>query len=109
MGSNCMNNKGQSATEFILVLPWLCAALLAVVILVELCMKAQLSTYTGFMANRVYGVWPENFRDDMVNRELRALSNAAGFEVTDRPLEPMRSCEGEDNPLPPIAGQEVCL
>ncbi len=70
--------KGQIATEFVLVLPWLCGALLGFILLILFCARAQLATYAGFMGSRVYGVWPENVDGDatralVMDKELKGL------------------------------------
>lgn len=80
------NTKGQIATEFVLVLPWLCAALLIFVMFIIFCARAQLAVYAGYMAGRVYGVWPETIpqgnqgREDMVRNELEGLLPKSDIE-----------------------------
>lgn len=71
-------NTGQIATEFVLVLPWLCGALLGFILLILFCVRAQLATYAGFMGSRVYGVWPEQvsgepYREEMLLAQLNGI------------------------------------
>lgn len=71
-------NTGQTATEFVLVLPLLCGAMLGFILLILFCARAQLATYAGFMGSRVYGVWPEKIDGDVartlaLDKELKSL------------------------------------
>lgn len=125
------NDRGQTSTEFVLVLPWLCGALLGFILLVLFCARAQLAAYAGFMGSRVYGVWPDgSAREGAMNGLLTGvlqrpdelnyvgeegmlkvhsaklapyvMNNLSIWEFeTKTPIviEPMTSCEDEDNKI----------
>lgn len=121
-----LNNRGMMVAEFVLVIPWFCALLVAFMGFLIFYVHSQQAIYAGFMAGRVYEVWPEkvpgtNFgRDDVVNLQLKSVfpGVSADYKVDDEGLkvdfndrwnlsfrrslivEPMSVCEEEDNKLP---------
>jgi hypothetical protein len=133
----CKIKNGQVVTEFVLALPWVCAALLVFVMFVLFLVRSQQVIYAGFMADRVAMVWPKD-PVKMANLELNKLLK--GFDVTYEiisenssinyatpspfrfgifdvwqfktesllAMQPSSACEGEDNPLP-FAIPEECL
>lgn len=48
----CKIEKGLIATEFVLALPWICAALFVFVKFILFLMGSQQAVYAGFMADR---------------------------------------------------------
>ncbi len=68
-----INNKGQSAAEFMLVFPFLCAALIGCIVFVIFCWRAELASYATFMTTRVYNVWPQDYKYSIARAELVGL------------------------------------
>lgn len=66
-----LKNKGQTATELVLLLPYLCAMFLVFVMFVVFCVRSQTALYAGFMAARVYNVSGGN--EEMAGEELNRL------------------------------------
>lgn len=76
-----LNIKGQSATEFVLVLPWICLALIIFVAFTLYMFRVHLANYTGFMAARAYSVWPEEVRISAALAEAKTLLKGMSVDV----------------------------
>jgi|GEM_PF-6025594 len=74
---------GQIAAEFVLLLPCVCGALLLFIICAVYLVRGNNAIYAGFMASRVYSVWPEEKRDAITSAELARLLKGVetGFEA----------------------------
>lgn len=81
-----MNNKGQTATEFVMMLPWVLAFLFAFILFIVFCVRLSLFNYASFMASRVDRVWPEGSAnsnsDSQVMLEVFGLMPNSGNEWT---------------------------
>lgn len=117
--------NGQVATEFILLLPYLCALILIFIMFILYCVRSQTAMYTGFMAARVYnvqeteekvmqqinGLIPNSHPElQTTESELMLSTKMPLFQIskfaawnftTTNPfvLEPKTACAYEDNPL----------
>jgi ABC-type sugar transport system permease subunit len=77
-----MNNRGQIAAEFVLILPYLAAFLFAFILFVVFCVRISLFDYASFMASRVDRVWPDGsgISDAQVMMEVYGLMPNSGNE-----------------------------